>query len=154
MTAFIRTSEVALRRYEETRLQLQRSADEDSLVQYLRGCDDMELTLIALHRAMRVAEALKTSRETNVSSAELPSAAERDQLRKMRNAIDHVDEPILGGRAGIGQTLALHVREDDVMIDHKDGPLTATHSQVGGWVQRLHGLAVNLTNHPGRWARS
>jgi len=57
--AFVRTTESALRRYEEARLRLQRSADGGNLGEYLRGLNEMELAFMALHRAMRLAVALK-----------------------------------------------------------------------------------------------
>jgi len=37
VTGFIRTFDVALRCYEEARLQLERSVEQDSLAEYLRG---------------------------------------------------------------------------------------------------------------------
>lgn len=152
--AFIRTTEGALRRYEEARLRLERSAEEDSLVEYLRGLDDMELTFLALHRAMRLAEGLMRSPETKVGNRELPGAVDRDQLRKMRNAIDHRDQPIIAGLAGKQHTLALLVREHDMIIDDDEGTRVVTHANLGDWIRRLHALAVDLTNHPERWVRT
>jgi hypothetical protein len=91
VTAFVRTTEGALRRYEEARLQLARSVEQDSLVEYLRGLDDMELTFMALHRAMRIAQGLKDSSETKLRKSQLPAHGDQERLRKMRNAIDHRD---------------------------------------------------------------
>lgn len=105
VTAFVRTTEGALRRYEEARSALERSAQQRSLVDYLRGIDAMELTIMALHRVMRVAEALVRSGETRVGNAELPVAADRDRRRRMRNAVDHRDEPIIAGRPATGRRL-------------------------------------------------
>lgn len=42
VTSFVRSTEGALRRYEEARLQLEQSAEQDSLVEYLRGADDLK----------------------------------------------------------------------------------------------------------------
>lgn len=41
VTAFVRSTDGALRRYEEARLRLKRSARPDDLVEYLRGADDL-----------------------------------------------------------------------------------------------------------------
>ncbi len=160
VTAFIRTTEGALRRYEGARVQLERSAYKDSFVEYLRGLDDMELTFMALNRAMRLAEALKTSCGTCVGNRELPREAEREQLRAIRNAVDHNVGPILNHRAGIGHMLALLVREDDVTIDAVDGDDSGTvithtvrHADLGRWLRQLHALALDLINHPDRWVR-
>ena len=154
VTAFVRTFEVALRCYERARLQLERSVAQDSLTEYLRGLDEMELTFIALHRAMRLAEGLMMSSETNVGKKQLPPAAEREELRKMRNAIDHRDGAIVDGLAGTGLTIALQVREDDLMIDDHDGSHTVMHAELGNSVRKLHELAVELTSHPERYVRT
>src|SRR3954452_7222702 len=103
-----------LRRYEKARIRLDRSCREDKLVEFIRGSDDLQFALLSLHRTMRVAEGLMRSPGTNVSKRELPPQAERDQLRVMRNAIEHVDEPIIDGRAGQGLPLQLEVMNSTV----------------------------------------
>lgn len=153
VTAFVRSTDGALRRYEEARLRLERSAREDKLVEYLRGADDLELAFMALHRTMRLAEALKWSNETWVGNDQLPSDADRDLLRVMRNAIDHIDQPIIGGRAGKGLPLQLELRNNDSTIADDDGAHTVSHATFGGWMRTLHGLAVDLTNRPQDWVR-
>lgn len=132
VTAFVRSTDGALRRYEEARLRLERSAREDKLVEYLRGADDLELAFMALHRTMRLAEALKWSNETWVGNDQLPSDADRDLLRVMRNAIDHIDQPIIGGRAGKGLPLQLELRNNDSTIADDDGAHTVSHATFGG----------------------
>jgi hypothetical protein len=158
VTAFIRTFEVALRCYERARLQLELSVTQDSLTKFIRGLDDMELTFITLHRGMRLAEALMDSPGTKVRKQQLPRFPEREELRKMRNAIDHREGAIRDGLAGAGHTLALEVRENDLMIDDYDASCTITshtitHAALGDWVRTLHELAVDLTNHPDRYVR-
>jgi hypothetical protein len=151
VTAFVRSTDSALRRYEEARRRLGRSVERGSLVEYLRGADDMELAFMALHRTMRLAEGLMRSRETTVGTTELPSHADRSLLRVMRNALDHIDQPIIDGHAGKGKTLRLHVRNDDFTIDDDKGTHTVSHARFGGWVRSLHKLAVDLTNRPQDW---
>lgn len=119
-----------------------------------RGLDDMKLTFIALHWAMRLAEGLLRSPDAKVEMQQLPSAADRDELRKMRNAIDHRDGAIIDGLAGGGQTLALQMRENDLTIDDDEGCHTITHADLGSWVRMLHEMAVELTNHPERYVRT
>jgi hypothetical protein len=153
VTAFIRSTEGALRRYEQARTQLERSVEQDSLVEYLRGADDMEVAFMALHRTMRLAQGLMNSPDTTVSKSQLPSEADRDLLRVMRNAIDHINKPIIEGRAGTGQTLELNVRDDDSTIDDDAGTHTVSHARLGEWVRTLHALAVDLTNRPQDWVR-
>jgi hypothetical protein len=153
VTAFVRSTDGVLRRYEEARLRLERSSKEDRLVEYLRGADDLEVAFMALHRTMRLAEGLKQLSETTVGGDQLPSPADRDLLRVMRNAIDHINEPIIGGRAGKGNPLQLEVDNDDATIADDAGPHTVSHARFGGWVRTLHKLAVDLTNRPQDWVR-
>ena len=153
VTAFVRTTESALRRYEAARVQLQASAAHHSLAGYLRGLDDMELTYIALNRAMRLAVALKQSPETRISRSDLPAKQEQDRLRLMRAAIEHREGPIKANLAGIGKTIALSVGENESTIEDANRSYTATHEELACWVQALHALAVKLTNEPQAWSR-
>jgi hypothetical protein len=154
VTAFVRSTDGALRRYEEARVRLERSVREDSLVGYLRGADDLELAFMALHRTMRLPEGLMRSPETSVGKSQLPSQGNRELLRVIRNAIDHINQPIIEGRAGKGRPLQLEVRNDDSTIDDEAGTHTVSHAEFGEWVRTLHTLAVDLTNHPQDWVRS
>jgi hypothetical protein len=154
VTSFVRCTEGTLRRYEEARVRLARSVAEDSLTEYLRGTDDMELTFMALHRTMRHAERLSQSPETRVGKHDLPPQCDRDLLRKMRNAIDHADEPIVDGHAGKGRPIRLHVASDGSTISRGKQILTVEHARFAAWVQTLHSLAVGLTNRPQDWLRA
>jgi hypothetical protein len=134
-------------------LRLERSVREDSLVEYLRGADDLEQAFLALHRTMRLAEGLMRSPDTTVGKSQLPSQADRELLRVMRNAIDHINQPIIEGRAGQGAPLQLEVRDDDSTIADEAGTHTVSHAEFGKWVRSLQALAVDLTNHPQDWVR-
>lgn len=151
VTAFVRGTESALRRYEEARLQLERSGKQDSFVEYLRGADDLELAFMALHRTMRLGEGLVRSPGTAVGKSQWPARADREQLRAMRNALDHIDQPIIEGRAGKGHPLQLEVGGDDSTIADDAGTHTVSHARFGEWVETLHRLAVDLTNRPQDW---
>jgi|GEM_PF-3456552 hypothetical protein len=153
LTAIARATDAALRCYEDARLRLERAAQEHAVIGYLHGCEDMAIAFIALHRAMRLADALVASLETTVDESHLPPENGRSRLRRMRNAIDHRDKPIKRGDAGIGKTLALNVREHDSTIDDDEGTLTLTHVELGDSIRRLHSLVVDLTNHPEQWTR-
>jgi hypothetical protein len=153
LTAFVRSTESARRCYERARQQLEYSTDH-GVASYIRGQADLELTFMALNRAMRLAEALKDSYETTVSNCQLPSKTHRDLLRAVRNAIDHNDEQIRKGKAGKGEALALDVQQATVAICDEKGPLSVDQADLGAWVRQLHELAVALTNDPARWVRS
>lgn len=154
VTTFVRSIEIALRRYLDARAPFEESVARDSLRAYLRGVSELEVTFIALHRAMRLADAIVRSSETLVPNGHIPTRDERDRLRLMRDAIEHNDEPILTGRAGTEETLMLFVREHDSTIDHKGTTYVATHTELGAWIAQLHQLAVTLTNEPEQWTRN
>ena len=154
VTAFVRTTESALRRYEAARAELEAAAAAHSLAGYFRGLDDMELTFMALNRAMRLAVALKESPETKVARADLPSQEVQDRLRRMRDAIEHREGPIKANQAGIGKTIALSVRENESTIEDDKQNYAAAHDDVASWIQLLHELAVKLTNEPQVWSRT
>jgi hypothetical protein len=154
VTAFVRSTESALRRYEEARLRLEHSTQADGIAEYLRGADDLEIAFMALHRTMRLAEGLMLSDKTKVSKDQLPSKADRGLLRVMRNAIDHINQAIIDGHAGKGQPLQLEVEHDSSTISDDAGPHTVSHHKFGEWVRMLHELAVALTNRPGDWVRT
>lgn len=147
----VRTTESAVRGYERARSLLVHSVDEDSLGAYLEGLSEMEVACTALYRAMRVAERLLDSPVTIVNDDWLPSEGDRELLRHMRNAIDHVDGPISSGRCGQGERLFLFVAETDLMIDEGGGNLTVSHTAFGEWVRQLHILASELTRDPATW---
>jgi hypothetical protein len=76
---------------------------------------------MALHRTMRLAEGLMRSPDTTVGKSQLPSEADRSLLRLVRNALDHIDEPIMEGRAGQGRPLQLEVLSDDSTVADGQG---------------------------------
>jgi hypothetical protein len=153
VTALVRTTESALRLYEAARARLTAAAAERSLAGYLRGVSEMELTYMALNRAMRVAVALVESPETKVIKRMLPNQSERNRLRKIRDAIEHREGPIKANQAGIGKTIALSVSETESTIDDDTQRYATRHDELASWIQALHALAVNLTNEPQVWSR-
>jgi hypothetical protein len=158
VTAFVRTTESACRCYERARQLIQRSVDEDSLAAFIESMGEFEVCVTALHRAMRIAEILKDSELTSVRSRQLPSDGHRDDLRRMRNAINHLDEPIRGGYFGTGASLFLFVTDTEIEIDEIDdegnvSTVVATHAELGEWVLQLHSLATEITRDPETFAR-
>lgn len=151
VTGLVRCTDGTLRRYEEARLRLDRSVVQDSLMEYLHGTDDMELTFMALHRTMRVAERLCASPHTTVAKGDLPPAAGRTLLREMRNAIDHTDGQI--AHAGKGHAIRLEVQGSGSTISDGARILTVSHDQLASWVQTLHSLCVALIDRPQDWIR-
>jgi hypothetical protein len=156
VTALGPSCEAVLDRYESARRHFEDSTQsENPLHIYMRGLIDMELTFMALNRAMRLVEKLRISPETTLGREDVASTTEQDRIRHMRNAIDHSDGPIVGGHSGKGNPLSLEVRERDMSIyDTKRRQLlTATHQEVGEWIQRLWSLALDLIRHPEKWSR-
>jgi hypothetical protein len=156
LPTFVRSVEVALRSYAAARVRLRRSVERDSLVDYIRGMSDMELAVIALNRSMRIAVRFVRLPDVNLKKAELPSAAEIDQLRKIRVAIEHIDESVVSeDRANKSETLSLNVRADCMVIHDKNGVLQRVdHMMFGTWLRKLHYVAKSLVHDTERWNSS
>lgn len=151
-SSFVRATEHTLRQYQDARNRLERASREEALMEFLRGCNDLEFTCIGLHKAIRLAEALMHSRETKVTAGQLPPSKDRDRLRKVRNAIDHDDEPIMAGRAGSGESLSLEVGSHTMNIADRDRVnQVLAHNEFAGWIRVLHGVAIDLIEHPSAW---
>lgn len=147
-----RTTESALKCYERSRL-LFASPDggpNGDFWSYLRGLTEMELTLMALDRAMRVAEKLVGSRGTTIRSKQIPSQAVRDRVRLMRNGIDHVDERL----RRVGTVTALWPDRDEMTIEDPQGtPLVLSYEDLADALRKLHTLASDLIANPANWLK-
>lgn len=84
----------------------------------------------------------------------MPPEADRSLLRVMRNAIDHIDQPIIDGRAGKGNPLQLEVENHASKIADAAGTHTVSHATFGGWMETLHRLAIDLIDRPQNWIRN
>jgi hypothetical protein len=153
VTALVRTTESAVEAYGRARGSLIDAINRNSFGTYLKGLSEMEISVTALDRAMRVAERLIRSEETTVGEGDLPSKGARTRLSRMRNAIDHVDKPIAAGRFGGGEYLFLYVNDCDLLIHDGGGELRVKQTDLGDWVHQLHGLAASLTGDPLAWRR-
>ncbi len=154
-TTFVRTFDHALRRYETARTNVTEAAEKQQLVAYLRGIADMEAAVIFLNKAMRLAARLVESQETRIGKDRLPSHADRDKLRKMRNAIDHDDEPILDGRAGTGEILSLALGSTQMAIADEAGEeRIVSYEQFASWLEKLHDLVWALIDDPESLSRA
>jgi hypothetical protein len=151
VTGLVRCTEGALRCYEQARRRLERSAELDSFTEYLRGTDELELTFMALQRTMRLADGLRASPQTSVGNGDVPSQADRDLLRLVRNAIDHADGQV--EHAGRGHAIRLDVQRDDSTIGDGSQLLTVSHARLAGWLRTLHELSVAVTTRPQDWIR-
>jgi len=120
----------------------------------MHGISDMELAVIALNRAIRIAVRLTELPETKVKKSELPSATEIEQLRKIRVAIEHVDDSVINeDRGNKGETLALNVRTAYMVIHDKDKVLQRVdHVVFSTWLSTLHAVSKSLVHDPERWA--
>lgn len=108
---------------------------------------------MAVNRTMRLAEELCRSKLTSIDPLQIPSPADQQRLRDMRDAIEHNDDPILKGEAGVGLALALDVTDTDLSINRKGRIVTVSQAEFGGWTRDLHVLAKNLATDPGSWRR-
>jgi hypothetical protein len=149
---FVRSLEVCVVSYERARSLLARALDEDDGAlrawDFLRGVSELEVSATWAHRSMRLAESLCRSPVTRLKLAELPSESERRELRRMRNAILHVDEAIVSGNGKPRHLLALFLDADDMLIDDEDGRVRISQRDFGMWLRGLDGFAVSMADYP------
>jgi hypothetical protein len=151
---FVRTVEQTVDLYQKARERLEGSSRSGALIGFVRAAGDLEIAYLVLNKAMRIGEALVRSPDTTVGKAWLPSEADRNRLRLMRNAIEHEVEPITAGRGGKGESLALEVRAAFAQIADDSGTLTATHEELARWIRTLHELAAGIVEQPEAWVRA
>lgn len=151
VTSFVRAVDSSLRCYERARTALVDAGRKDSLIEYLKGCDDLEVAVVALNRAMRLAEALRRAPATAIGKGVVPPQNDQRELSEVRNAIDHNVDPILDGEAGEGLPLSLGVTENAISINRKGTVLTVTQAAFGEWMLALHELATTLAAEPRTW---
>jgi hypothetical protein len=148
----VRTIDSAVRAYERARVQMARSiAGGRRLGLFLEGVSEMEVAITALYRALRIAERVVESEATIINKDWIPSEGDRERLRSMRNAIDHVEGPIADGRCWQGESLFLEVTNADLRISEGGGELVIGQASLGEWVQKLHILAAELVREPNAW---
>lgn len=140
----MRTTDAALKAYERSRELLEEFLSGGKFTPYLQGISELELTFLALHRAMRLAEAFMRSPETRVAKARLPMDRQRDELRDFRNAIDHVDGPIKRGEIVPGWMNSVFLTDKLILLDSEKGPLEVRQKDLGDWIRNLHRLCVDV----------
>jgi hypothetical protein len=108
----------------------------------------LEVSAAWAHRSIRLAERLCRSPVTRLKLADLPSETERGQLRRMRNAILHVDGAIVGQDRRPRQLLALFLDSEDMLMTTRTGRVRISQRDFGGWIRSLDAFPNSIADHP------
>ena len=118
------------------------SANESHL--YHEGVSRFETCINSVVRALRLADRIARG----VGAPEVNRLTRRrltlalDALRPLRDATEHMDEDITGGKVAEGEAHALMVAQDGATLEIAKYRLTFT--ELAGVLRQLHGLATEL----------
>jgi hypothetical protein len=69
---------------------------------------------------------------------------DRSRVRRLRNAMQHMDERISKGRAGENiAPIGLNVKSESIELDH----IEIYHSELAAWIQQIHKIAERLISY-------
>jgi hypothetical protein len=158
---FCRLTDKALLEYEAARADFEKYlSGAGSPVPYLRGIDHLENCIDAAYRAARHAEALRSLRIGR--GVPLPTKLQRDALKQVRDAVQHVEERLLKRSTGRnrphinqGQAFALFPTNTRVIIgEHALGyrQLASVITKCHRMIEKIRGAptAAPTTKPPGR----
>jgi hypothetical protein len=154
----IRLVDKTLLEYEQARDYLQRYVDSHNKTSlFLRCVDHMETCVDSLHRVFLHLEGLKASlhekqertARTNESlpqirRGELPGKNARKRIRRIRHAMQHMDERIGRGEAGADiAPIGLNVKSNSIELDHEE----VYFAELASWIRQMHEFAEQLTTY-------
>jgi hypothetical protein len=151
----IRLVDKTLLEYEQARKHLQQYVDSGNQTSlFMRCVGHMENCIDSLHRSLLHMEGLKVSlhkvRERaneslpQVAREELPKKSDRNRVKRIRHAIQHMDERIARGKAGADiAPIGLNVKSDSVELDHEEIYFT----ELASWIQQIYKVAVRLVRY-------
>lgn len=152
---FIRLLDKTLIEYRQAREHLQQYVGSDSkLSQFFRCTDHMENCVDSLHRTFLHLEGLKASLHKEqerpnkplpqINRDDLPKGKDRNRIRSIRRAIQHMDRDISRGKVGEGVApIGLNVKSDSIELDHKIIYFT----ELAEWIRQTCVVAEQLIDY-------
>ena len=151
---FVRLVDLTIREYENGRMALNQfvaTDDFSSLGFFFRASAHFEVCISTLKRSMN--HLIRMRRERKISQPLkdlLPKTLRgrkvervRDDVRVLRDAIQHLEERILKGETPTGKPIALMPCEDCVEL----GGYRILYSDLAKWLRELHGCARKLSRY-------
>jgi hypothetical protein len=150
---FVRCLGVAVGAYERGRELVDEGIDKGEAWSVVRGSGELEVAVVWAHRATSLAVSLCRFPATSLPMAWLPSDPERELLRRMRNAVVHIDEAILCDYTKPGHMVALFLDAEDLFIDDVEGEARMSQRGFADTLRHLNTFGNALADHPERWTR-
>lgn len=147
---YVRLVEKAVLEYQESRTKLVAFFADGTADHEYRAQDHFESCVQSLHRAMEYLEHLRRfgyKRGDGTPFIPKPRELEvlrdsiRDQVRDMRDAVEHLDRDILEGRLGETVKVGIHLGWERASL----GGLTLGYADVARWITQLHEYAALLS---------
>jgi len=147
---YVRLVEKALLEYEDSRSNLLAFLADGTADHQHRAQDHFESCVQSLHRAIEYLERLRGfgyKRGDGVSLVPRPRDLEvirepvRAKVRDMRDAVEHLDKDILGGRLPENAKVGIHLGWDKASL----ADLSLDYADVARWITQLHEYAGLLS---------
>ncbi|MFN2399320.1 MAG: hypothetical protein ABR543_11860 [Gemmatimonadaceae bacterium] len=154
-TSFLRLVDKAIIGHELARREFTAWNERRSFAALLRGQGHLETCVSSMHRALTFAERLRSrGLVTEDSQPLIPRARDlpvfsddaRQRIRRLRDAIEHVDAQIIAGECPVGQPIALEPRGAEMWLED----VRIGYGELAAWLRQLRALATTVT----RWART
>ena len=149
VSSYVRLTDKSLLAYQSTRSALLEYVNAPSnrpLSALFRAIDYMETCVGSMKRALLFANAI-ADRNGQLVSPNHPLLASDafPRLKKIRNAIEHMDERIADGKAGPGTSapMALLVKSDNIELSGEE----ISYQDLSQWLTQLHQIAEDLVKN-------
>ena len=145
--SFARLLDKALYEYESARNSLLEDikTPNEVMTPYFRTVDHLETCITTLQRTIEFARKIrKTSkapvlpRKVNVLSDDTGN-----RIKKIRNAIEHMDKDIIQGKLKENDSIALVAKSDALELSGEE----IYYNELANWLRELHSLAKIIINH-------
>jgi hypothetical protein len=145
LTSCVRVTDKTVLEYEAAReaLTLWISTPNNVMSPLFRTIDHLETCIESLHRVSLFADRLRRlDSAPSIDKTKVPREAERQQIRRARDAIQHADRDIMAGATGAptGRSVALLPMEDRLEV----GMDEVLYEDLARWIEQYHDLVREL----------
>ncbi len=147
---FVRLVERTIIEYENSRRDLLSFSSKGTIENYFRAQDHFETCLQLLHRSILYLDRLRLLgfRQADGKAfvprprdLQILSENVRYRVRKIRDAIEHLDKDIIDGKIPEDAEVAIHLGWQSVKLVDAE----IRHEEISGWIVQLHNFAVLLS---------
>jgi hypothetical protein len=146
----LRLVDQAVREYQHAFAELHQFLSTYALESFLRSQGHLETCVLSMHRALNFANRLRQFHLTLPDGSLLiPKSKElevltdpvRDRIRKIRNAIAHIDEQMTIGSFPVGRVIAIDPTNNGIALEN----VVITWDELTRWLRQLYMLGERFS---------